>query len=386
MIGGLGMLLLKNGKIYTMSDNQVVYGDILIDNGKIVDINYSISETDAYVIDIKNHIVTPGFIDGHCHAGLIEEGVGLVGNDMDEKYDVISPHLSAEDGINIKDSSFTEALKSGVTSCAISVGESNVIGGRSCVIKTYGDSLEERLVKSSSTLNVSIGEFVKRLDNVNVEMPRSRMAITYMIRKFLTEAKKYYEDNVHGNVDKLTFNEKFDSVKSIFTKETKVEVCAHKAQDIQTAIRLKEEFDLDLILTYCTEGHLIEDKIDKSIPLMMGPYLTDKSNIEIKNRDSTSPAKFSSKGFTTCLITNHPDIPLELLPICAAIGIKYGMSYENALKSITINPAKALGIDNRVGSIEVGKDADIAVFDGDPFKARTKTVLTIVNGKIAYRR
>lgn len=380
------MLLIKNGKIFTMADSQVIYGDILIDKGKIIQINSSIHEVNAEVIDVRNHIITPGFIDGHCHVGIAEGRFGTVGNDMDEKYDTLSPQLLVEDGINIRERSFQDAAKAGVTTVSIAPGESNVVGGKSCVMKTYGNMLEDRIVKSSSTLNISIGEFVKRLDDAIVEMPRSRMAITYMIRNFLTRAKKYYEDTKAGNIDGKTYNEKYESVKSIFSRETKVEICAHKAQDIQTALRLKEEFDLDLILTYCTEAYLIEDKIDINIPLMLGPYLTDKSNFELINRNSSSPAIFLNKGFNISLITNHPDIPIDFLPICAAIGIKDGMSFEEAVKAITINPAKILGIDNRVGSIEVGKDADLVVFDGDPFKARTKTVLTIIDGKIAYRR
>lgn len=380
------MLLLKNGKIFTMANSQVIYGDILIDDGKIVDINSSINEPKAEIIDVRNHIVTPGFIDGHCHLGIVESGVGAIGNDMDEKSDPISPQLIVENGINTMDSSFEDAVKAGVTTVSIAPGESNVIGGKSCVFKTYGNNLEKRIVKSQSTLNISIGDFVKRLDDVRVEMPRSRMAITYMARNFLQNAKKYYTQTKNENIDIKKYNEKYESVTSVFKKETKVEVCAHKAQDIQTALRLKEEFDLDLILTFFTEGHMIENQVDKNIPLMLGPYLTDKSNYELLNRNSSSPAIFCSKGFNTCLITNHPEVSIELLPICAAIGIKYGMSCEDALKSITINPAKALGIEDRVGSIEVGKDADLVVFDGDPFKARTKTVVTIVDGEIAYRR
>ena len=386
MIGGSKMLLLKNGKIFTMANSQVIYGDILINDGKIVDINSSINEPKAEIIDVSNHIVTPGFIDGHCHLGIVESGVGAVGNDMDEKSNTISPQLIVENGINTMDSSFEDAVKVGVTTVSIAPSESNVIGGKSCVFKTYGNNLDKRVVKSQSALNISIGDFVKRLNDVMVEMPRSRMAITYMIKNFLQNAKKYYDETKNGNVDMKKYNEKYESVKSVFKKETKVEVCAHKAQDIQTALRLKEEFDLDLILTFFTEGHMIENQVDKNIPLMLGPYLTDKSNYELLNRNSSSPAIFCSKGFITCLITNHPEVSIELLPICAAVGIKYGMSYEDALKAITINPAKALSVEDRVGSIEVGKDADLVVFDGDPFKARTKTVVTIVDGEIAYRR
>lgn len=386
MIGGHKMLLIKNGKIFTMADSQVIYGDILIDKGKIVDINSSINEPKAEVIDVSHHIVTPGFIDGHCHLGIVEGGVGAIGNDMDEKNAPINPQLMTENGIYILDSCFDDAVKAGVTTVSIAPGEANAIGGKSCVFKTFGNDFKKRVVKSQATLNISIGDFAKRLSDVMVEMPRSRMAITYMIRKFFQDAKKYYDKAMDKNINIEGYNEKYEGVKSVFSKETKVEVCAHKAQDIQTALRLKKEFDLDLILTFFTEGHMIEDQVDKNIPLMLGPYLTDKSNYELLNRDSSSPSIFSNKGFNTCLITNHPEVSIELLPICAAIGIKYGMSCEDALKSITINPAKALGIEDRVGSIEVGKDADLVVFDGDPFKARTKATVTIVDGEIAYRR
>lgn len=381
------MLVLKNGKIFTMDERKVVYGDILIEGNKIRKIEKAIDCPESDIIDLKNNIVMPGLIDGHCHVGLIENGIGFAGNDMDESNEIINSNLSAADGINIRDISFKEAYQSGVTTISICQGDKNIIGGKSSILKTYGNSLEEMIIKKDATLKMCIGDSCKNLNDKNPKMPRSRMAIMDIIRGFFDEAKKYLEEKSRYKIRPQNYNKKYEEMRAVFNKEIPLEISSHKVQDIQSAIRLGKEYKLNVIIDYCTEGYMIADQIAKDgIPLMLGPYLTDKSSYELTNRNDEAPSIFSQKDVMFCLITNHPEIPIQLLPMCAAIAVKNGLNYLEALKAITINPAKILGIENRVGSLEVGKDADIVVFNGDPLKTSTKVLLTIINGSIVYNK
>lgn len=376
------MLLLKNGKIFTMDKEKIVYGDILIDDGKVKMIDSNISVFCDKEIDLKNSIVMPGLIDGHSSLGLVESGVGFCGNDLNEESDTISPQLSVCDGVNILDISFKEAIKAGVTSTLICPGSKGVVAGQCSMFKTHGKNIEEMCYRNTAALKVNLGEKVKSIYDGNVSMPRSRMGIVYLIRKLINETTEYMKK------DNITFSEhnvKYEALRNIILNNIPLIVSADKAQDILTALSLKDEFGLNLILQSCTEGHLVMDEISKrNIPVFLGPLLTDYSNRELINRNYSSQGMLSRVGITTCMTTSHPDVPIELLTLNTAISVKNGLDYEEGLKSITINPAKVLGISHRVGSISVGKDGDIVVFSGDPLKLKTKVLMTIVNGEIVY--
>ena len=376
------MLLLKNGKIFTMDKEKIVYGDILIDDGKIKMIDSNISISCDKEIDLKNSIVMPGLIDGHSSLGLVESGVGFCGNDLNEESDTISPQLNVCDGVNILDISFKEAIKAGVTSTLICPGPKGVVAGQCSMFKTYGKNIEEMCYREIAALKVNLGEKVKSIYDSNVSMPRSRMGIVYLIRKLFNETTEYMKKD---SISTSEYNVKYEVMKNIILNNTPIVASADKAQDILTALSLKDEFGLNLVLQSCTEGHLVMDEIsNRNIPVFLGPLLTDYSNRELINRNYSSQGMLSRKGLTTCMTTSHPDVPIELLTINAAISVKNGLDYEEGLKSITINPAKVLGISHRVGSISVGKDGDIVVFNGDPLKLKTKVLMTIVNGEIVY--
>ncbi|SKC65726.1 amidohydrolase family protein [Maledivibacter halophilus] len=380
------MLLLKNGKILTMDEKQVVYGDILIENGKIKEIGGAVDCPGAETIDLKNNIVMPGLIDGYCHVGLIENGVGFPGDDMNENSESINSQLSVEDGINIRDISFKEAYQSGVTTLSVCPGNKSIIGGKSCILKTYGNSLDEMIIKRNAALNISIGDSCKKLDDKNPEMPRSRMAIMDMLRSFFENSKNYLEKKSSGEIDYSKYNKKYEEMDTVFKKEMPLQISAHKAQDIQSAMKLGKMYGLNTIINYCTEGYMIIDQLVKANShIMLGPYLTDKSSNELINRKDEIPNILSQRDIMFCLTTDHPEVPVQLLSMCAAVAVKNGLDYLRALKAITINPARILGIDDRVGSLEVGKDADIVVFDGDPLKTSTNVVMTLLNGSIIYK-
>lgn len=375
------MLLLKNGKIFTMNDSGVIYGDVLIKDGKIKEIGKNLFRDEAKVIDLKHNIVMPGLIDSHSSLGLIENGIGFAGNDLNEKNNSVTPQLKVKDGVNILDRSFEEAVKSGITSALICPGPEAIVAGQCSVFKTYGKNIEEMNYKKFAALQINLGDKVKNFNKA--EMPMSRMGVSYMIRKLFLKGKQYINKNkkaLHGN-----YNPKYESLRPILSSEVPVIFYADKLEDILTAIRIKDEFGLDIILQSCTEGYFIIEELKKrNIPVLLGPYLTDYSNFELVNRDYKTPNILSQANMLTTITTNHPDIPIDLLAVNCAIAVKKGMDYGEALKTITINPAKILGIDERVGSIEEGKDADIAVFNGDPLKIKTKTLLTIIDGKVVY--
>lgn len=381
------MIILKNCRIHSLESPQPKWGDILIKDGKIAKIDAGISQSGARTIDVQNNPVLPGFIDGHSHIGLVENGMGFEGNDLNEVADPVTPHLRAIDGLNFLDRSFREGLEAGVTTAAVSPGKANVIGGQTCIVKMGGNNPRPMMVKNLAALNVNLGDAPKRANFGKVEMPMSRMAEAYLLRKALQEAQNYLKNGVDhdGAVAFAAFNPKHEALKPVLSREAPLRVAAHKLQDILTAISVADEFDLRLILDYCTEGHLSAGEIvNRKIPVMLGPYLTDSSSPELLRRDSGAAAVFSRAGALVSLITDHPDVPVQFLPACAGIAVREGMAYDEALKAITINPAKALGIDHRVGSIREGKDADLIVMDGEALKIKTRVLMTIIDGEILY--
>lgn len=379
------MLILKNGKIFTMEDEVVYYGDILIDNGKILQVDHSIQAPGAKIIDLHNQIVLPGLIDGSSHIGLIESGKKFEGDDKDEKYALITPELSTRDGIYPWDECFYDAAKGGVTTAVVSSGHMNVIGCQSCAVKTKSASLEKMMVDPFVDLKVTLGDEPKKWNQGRQESPLSRMGIVQLLRETLSDAKKYAEKKKKGNIDFSNYEPKYEVIGNVLEKRCPLKITAHRVQDILMAVQIKEEFDIKVIIDYGTESYLALDELKKAdIPVFLGSCLTDKSAPELLNRRDDSGKLLSSSGICTCISTHHPDVSAELLLLSTAIAVKEGMSYKEALKAITINPAKSLGLDNRIGSIKNGKDADIVIFNGDPLKSMSKVVMVVINGEVEY--
>jgi imidazolonepropionase-like amidohydrolase len=380
-------VVLKNCKIYSLEKEGLQYGDILVADGRIARIDACITESGIPTLDIHNHLVLPGLIDGHSHIGLVESGMGFEGNDLNELTDPVNPHLRALDGINRLDRSFQEALEAGVTCAAVSPGQSDVIGGQTCVIKTGGPKGLQKVIKNFAALSVNLGDAPKRANHGQVAMPMSRMAEAYLLRKTFQEARHYLQNTMplDCSADYSRFDPRYEALKPVLAGEVPVRVAAHKLHDILTALSIAAEFNFQMILDYCTEGHLLADRLAAAqIPVMLGPYLTDQSSPELWQRDSGAPLIFSRAGVLVSLITNHPDVPAQFLPVCAGIAVKEGLEYHEALKAITINPARTLGVADRVGSIREGKDADLIVLDGDPLLIKTRVLMTLIDGEVVY--
>jgi len=374
-----------------MAGEIIENGSILINEGKIVEVGKDIiAPLDAEVVDLEGRMVTPGFIDAHCHLGMWEEGIGFEGDDGNEAVDPVTPQLRAIDGINPMDISFQETYEGGVTTAVTGPGSANVIGGTFVAIKTYGNRVDNMIIKNPVAMKIAFGENPKRVYNSQRKSPTTRMATAAILRETLFKAKTYLEKKERAeDPSKMPdYDIKMEALIPVLKKEIPLKAHAHRADDIFTALRIAKEFDVDITLDHCTEGHLIADELAKEgKPALVGPTFGNRSKYELKNKSFDTPRILVEAGIKVAIITDSPVIPLQHLGLCAGLAHNAGLDEIEALKAITINPAEIVGLADRIGSIEVGKDADIAIFDGNPIKdLDCKTYMTIIDGKIVYKR
>jgi imidazolonepropionase-like amidohydrolase len=383
------MLLLKNGKVFTPSE-MIEKCDILIDKGKIKKVNPDINVDGAEIINVKGKIVTPGFIDAHCHVGIYEESIGEPGADGNEMTDPITPHLRAIDAINPTDLAFKDAYQAGITSLLTGPGSGNVIGGQNVVIKTAGSSIvDERIVLDPAGMKMALGENPKRVYSEQKKSPTTRMANAALLREALYKAKKYIEKNKKQNKksdEKAEFDAKSEALSMVIKKMIPIRGHAHRADDIVTFIRIKDEFGINLVIEHGTESHLIADFIaKKNVPIVVGPSLSARVKVELKEITFKTPKILFENKVLFAIMTDAPVLPINSLPLMVGYSIKEGLPWEEGLKSVTSNAAEICGVSNRIGSIKKGMDADIAVFDQDPFSIESRCLLTIIDGKVIKR-
>lgn len=384
------MILIKNGTVLTMAGETIENGCVLVEEGKIKYVGKEKNfNGDLEVIDANGGYIMPGMIDAHCHLGLWEDGVGFEGADGNEATDPITPHLRAIDGINPMDKTFKEAYENGITCVCTGPGSANVISGSFSVIKTFGKRIDKMIVKETAAIKVAFGENPKSTYHEKHEMPTTRMGIAALLRETLFKAKEYLEakENAEEDEDKPDYDMKYESLIPVLKREIPLKVHAHRADDMFTAIRIAHEFNIDLTLDHCTEGHLIVDELkEEGYPLIVGPSLSERSKVELRELTFETAGILSKAGMDIAIMTDHGVIPIQYLPLCAALAAKHGMDEMEALKAITINAAKILKIDDRVGSLEVGKDADIVVLDKYPLDVMSKTQYVLIDGKVVFKR
>jgi len=385
------MIVIINGYIKTMTGDDIENGQIIIEEGKIKAVGNNLEiPMDAEVIDAKGYLVTPGLIDGHCHIGMWEEGIGFEGEDGNEDVEPITPQLRAIDAINPMDQGFQDAIEGGVTTAVTGPGSANVIGGTFLAMKTYGKRVDDMVIKDPVAMKIAFGENPKRTYNEQHKSPVTRMAIAALLRETLYEAKQYMEDLEEAKEDpdkKPDFDLKLEALLPVMRKEIHLKAHAHRADDIFTALRIAKEFDVDITLDHCTEGHLIPEELKEAgKACLIGPTFGSRVKYELKNKSFETPKILFDAGIKIAIITDSNVIPIQHIPMCAGMAVKAGLPEEEAWKSITINPAEITGIADRVGSIEVGKDADIAIFKGNPLlDVDYETAMTLIDGKVVYR-
>lgn len=385
------MILIKNGKIFTMQGTVIEKGSILVEKGKIKEIGESIIVPEGVeIIDAAGKLVLPGFIEAHCHLGLREDSLGFEGNDVNEIMEPITPHLRGIDAVNPMDVTFEEAYTAGVTCAAVGPGSANVIGGQFAAIKTYGDRIDDMVVKEPIAMKCAFGENPKDVYNGKGKSPKTRMAIAALLRETLFNALEYGRKLELAKEDSSktpSFDMKMEAMQPVMRGEIPLKVHAHRADDIFTAIRIAKEFGVKITLDHCTEGKLIVEHLKKEgFPAIVGPSFNSRSKVELKHKGFDTVGILSKEGIKVAITTDSPVVPLKYLPLCAALAVKEGMEEEEALKAITINAAEILGLEDRVGSLEVGKDADIVIWDGHPFDLRSTVECTIIDGKVIYKK
>ncbi len=387
-------LVIRGGKIFTVTKGIVDEGLILIDEGKIKEVGKREDvkvPPGADVIDAKDMYILPGLIDAHTHLGVSEQAIGWEGRDTNESTDPVTPHLRAIDGVKSDDPGFQDALSSGVTTVGILPGSGNVIGGMGAALKTYGRHKLEMLVKEPIGLKIAFGENPKRVHGLeNKRMPSTRMGIAGLLREWFTKTQNYVKKKeVFANQpEKLPdLDVKLEALELVIKKTIPVRAHAHMVDDILTAISLSTEFGFNIVLDHSTESHRIPDILaEYKIPAVVGPLFTSKYKVELRNRTTETPGILWKHGVKVAITTDHPVVPIKLLPLQVAVAIRDGLPFEEALRAVTINSAEILGISNRVGSIEPGKDGDIIILDGPPFTIESRVVYTIVNGEIVYSK
>ena len=376
------MICIKNGRVHDAVHREPYVADILIENGKIVKIGENL--TAGEVIDASGLEVYPGFVDAHTHIGL--DGYGEPGADYNEMNDICCPQLRAIDGIDPMDQSFVYARNAGVTCVCTGPGSANVLGGTFTAIKTAGKRIDDMIVKAQVAMKCAFGENPKRCYNSKCDS--SRMTTAAILREALMKAQIYLckKEAAGDDLSKMPpFDMKLEALIPVLRREIPLKAHAHRADDIFTAIRIANEFNVRLTLEHTTEGHLIADELAKTgLCMAVGPSLGHATKVEVRNKSWQTPGILSRAGCHVSIITDCTVIPQQYLPICAGMAVKAGMDPFEALKAITINPAEHIGIADRVGTLEVGKDADVVIVDGSPFEVSGMVHRVLIDGKTVY--
>lgn len=388
------MLAIKGGKIYTITKGVIDEGTILIEDGKIKSVGKSVKVPEgAEVIDAKGKVVMPGLVEAHCHIGIWEEKIGWAGSDGNEATDPATPHVRALDGIkaNADEGGLIAALEAGITTAQILPGSANVIGGLGVVIKTAPKVvIDEMVIRSPSGMKVAFGENPRRVYGVEQKKtPSTRMGVAGILREWLQKAKSYMEkkERFKDQPEKLPeVDLRLEALELVLKGEIPLRAHAHRADDLATAVRIAEEFGIEMSWEHATEGHRVAEWIaEKGIPAVWGPSLIARPKWEMRELSFDTPRILYEAGVKFAIQTDAVGSSIAFLPLCAGMAVKHGLPYNEALKAITITPAEILGVDDRVGSIEEGKDADLRILDGDPLELRTRVEMVIIDGEIVHR-
>ena len=389
------MLYIIGGTVVTMEGEIWEKGYLCIKDGKIEDLGemkdgapFPLEEgEEVSVIYAAGYLVFPGLIEAHCHMGITEEKKGMEGDDCNESVNPITPYLRAIDAINPMDAAFDDAVRAGITSAMIGPGSANVVGGSFAFVKTHGRNIDKMIVKNPAAMKVAFGENPKVNYGQANKSSATRMAIAAMLREELFRAKTYAEKKKRA-ADEGTYFEKdfrYECWLPVLAGEIPLKAHVHRADDILTAIRIAGEFGLSMTLDHCSEGHLIAEEVKASgFPAIVGPDLASRNKIEVQNMAFKTAGILNHAGVETAITTDHPVSLIQSLPICAGLAVKSGMDWMEALKSITIYPARICKVEKHVGSLAKGKDADVVIFEKSPLDLDCKVMCTIINGEIVY--
>ncbi|MHC1761350.1 MAG: amidohydrolase [Negativicutes bacterium] len=374
------MLAICGGKIYTMNGSVLEQGCILVNGGKIVAVGESLAIPEGCeIFDAAGKVVTPGLIDAHTHLGVYSEPTEWSAEDGNETSGPVTPAMDALDAINPTDIAFDDALAGGVTTVMIAPGSANAVGGQCVVVKTVRrPTVESMVLKRHAGLKIAFGENPRRVYGDKQKAPVTRMATAYLIRETLQKARDYLKKK--GSKE-FTPDFGMDAVLRVLRHEMPLRAHAHRADDIMTALRIAREFDVEIVLDHCTEGHLIAEELARlQAKAAVGPQLITRAKMELKDKSYRTPAVLDAHGIQFALISDHPVVPNMFLSVYAGLAVRFGLSPIAALRAVTRDPAEILGIADRVGTLSPGRDADIVVWNGEPLEMASRPEKVWVGG------
>ena len=384
--------LIKNIEVWTMDAQDTCFsGWVLLEDGKIAAMGEGEPPACAEMLDGEGGVLTPGLIDIHSHLGLYEDGLGFEGADGNEDTDPVTPHLRAIDGVNPMDRGFQEAREAGVTTVAVSPGSANPIGGQIALLKTAGRRVDDMVLKAPLAIKFALGENPKSVYHDKDEAPVTRMATAALIREQLYKAKEYFSRKARAeddpDQDDPDYDSKLEALLPLLWGKAEAHFHAHRADDIFTALRIAKEFGLRAVIIHGTEAHLVADLLaEEHVPVVCGPYMTDRSKPELRHLTDEAPSLLCKAGIPTAVTVDHPEIPLRLLPMALMLAVRAGMDKTDALRAVTSVPAQIAGMENRIGSLREGMDADCVLWSGDPLDITTQVQAVFINGALEYRR
>ncbi|GAA1329853.1 amidohydrolase [Brachybacterium rhamnosum] len=379
----MSTLAITNARLLPVS-SPAVDGTVIVEDGRIAALGAGVAPPPGTeVLDAAGAWLTPGLVDAHVHLGVHEEGEGWAGDDTNEMTDPVMAAARAIDAINPLDLGFDDAITGGVTAVNVNPGSGNPIGGLAVALRTHGRVVDEMVLREPSGLKAALGENPKRVYGEKKQTPSTRLGVALTIRTALAKARAWAaEDPEERDVDLVSA-----ALARVLAREIPWRQHSHRADDIATALRLAEEFGYDLVLDHGTEAHLIADRVAAAgVPVLYGPLIVSRSKVEVRRRTPAAPGILTRAGVEVSIITDHPVVPIEFLVHQAALAVKHGMDPADALAAITLHPARVLGIDDRVGSLEVGKEADLVLWEGDPLDVRNRTLRVWQSGREVMHR
>src|SRR5215468_7652509 len=387
-----GAVAIVGGRVVPITGSDIEQGTVLIENGKIVAVGDSVAVPDgATVVDASGSWVLPGFVEAHGHVGSSEEAEGWAGQDTNELTEPVTAHMRAIDAINPADMGFRDAISGGVLAVNVNPGSGNPIGGQTVALKCWGRTVDEMALRQPSGMKSALGENPKRVYDEQKKTPSTRLGTAAVIRGALVAAANYLERidaeerKPEAERKPVERDLKLEALGLVLRKQIPWRQHCHRADDIATAIRIADEFGYDLVIDHGTEAHLLADIIAaRGTPVIIGPLFTSRSKVELRNRSLANPGRLANAGVTIAITTDHPVVPINFLVHQASLAVKDGLDRENALRALTINPARIAGIDDRLGSIEPGKDADLVLWSGDPLDVLSRAVRVFIEGAEIY--
>ncbi|MGE5417400.1 MAG: amidohydrolase [Acidobacteriota bacterium] len=374
------MIAIKGGIIDTISSGTLANGIIVVEGDRIKSVEKkAVVPPSCEVIDASGCYIVPGFIDAHCHVGIEEEIYRVEGDDLNETTDPVTPQLKALDGVNLQDLAFQDAIAGGVTRLLVPPGSANIIGGQAVVLKTWAHTMQDMIVRQAWGLKAALGENPKRVYGSQNKAPKTRMASAALLREALYAASKIADKKKPEPREAF----KMDSLVKVIRREMPLLLHVHRADDILTSLRIMDEFNIDMILQHGTEAFMVADELAKrNVAVCLGPLLVNRAKVELKEVSFKNAAILHRAGVDFCLITDHPVVPIQYLGVCAALAVREGLDERTALESVTMAPARILGMGKELGSIEKGKKADIVVYDGHPLEVKSKVKYAMIDGAI----